>query len=62
MKYNKKISARLNINKEHFEKYIILKEFNQKFNTTIKDFDIKELDKRKRYRKWRIKFFNENGI
>ena len=44
MKYNKKILFRLNINKEHFQKYIILKEFNQKFNTNIEDFDIKELD------------------
>ena len=44
IKYNKKILGRLNINKEHFDNYIKLKEFNNKYYTNIEDIDIKELN------------------
>ena len=44
IKYNKRILIRLNINKEQFENYIILKEFNEKYNTNIEDIDIKQLN------------------
>ena len=44
IKYNKRISFKLNINKEDFEIYIILKEYNKKYNTNIDDIDSKELD------------------
>ena len=44
IKYNKRILIRLNINKEQFENYIILKEFNKKYNTNIEDIDIKQLN------------------
>ena len=44
IKYNKRILIRLNINKEQFENYIILKEFNEKYNTDIEDIDIKQLN------------------
>ena len=41
IKYNKRIMVKLNINKEDFEIYITLKEFNNKYNTNIKDIDTK---------------------
>ena len=44
IKYNKRIIVKLNINKEDFEIYIMLKELNNKYNTNIKDLDIKELN------------------
>ena len=44
IKYNKKILARLNINKEHFDNYIKLNEFNNKYNTNIEDINNKELN------------------
>ena len=44
IKYNKKILNRLDINKEHFENYIALKEFNNKYDINIEDIDIKELN------------------
>ena len=44
IKYNKIIKAKLNINKEDFEIYITLKEFNNKYKTIIKDIDIRELN------------------
>ena len=43
LKYNKRILYRLNINKEDFEIYKTLKEFNNKYKTNIEDIDIKEL-------------------
>ena len=43
-KYNKKIIKRLNIQKEDFEQFILLKEMNLKLNLDIKDTDIKELN------------------
>ena len=46
LKYNKKIMNKLNINKEDFEQFILLKEMNLKFSLDIKDIDIKELDLR----------------
>ena len=49
IKYNKRILVRLNINKEEFEIYIGLKEFNNKYNTNIEDIDEKELNLSKRY-------------
>ena len=49
IKYNKNIMVKLNINKEDFEIYITLKEFNNKYNTNIKDIDIKGLDLSERY-------------
>ena len=48
IKYNKKIKDKLNLNKEDFETYITLKEFNIKYNTNIEDIDIKELNLCKR--------------
>jgi len=44
IKYNKRIKAKLNINKEDFEIYITLKEFNNKYKTNIEDIDIRELN------------------
>ena len=44
IKYNKIIKAKLNINKEDFEIYITLKEFNIKYKTNIEDIDIRELN------------------
>ena len=49
IKYNKRILIRLNINKEQFENYIILEEFNKKYNTNIEDIDIKQLNLRYKY-------------
>ena len=43
-KYNKKMINKLNIEKEDFEQFILLKEMNLKFNLDIKDIDIKELN------------------
>ena len=43
-KYNKKMINKLNIKKEDFEQFILLKEMNLKFNLDIKDIDIKELN------------------
>ena len=48
IKYNKRILARLKINKKHFENYIRLKEFNNNYNTNIEDIDIKELNLEKK--------------
>ena len=44
IKYNKRIKIKLDINKEDFETYITLKEFNVKYNTNIQDIDIKTLN------------------
>ena len=44
IKYNKRVMIKLDINKEDFETYITLKEFNVKYNTNIQDIDIKTLD------------------
>ena len=44
IKYNKIIKAKLNINKEDFEIYITLKEFNIKYKTNIEDIDIREIN------------------
>ena len=49
IKYNKRIKLKLNINKEDFEIYITLKEFNNKYNTNIEDIDIKVLNLSERY-------------
>ena len=49
IKYNKIIKAKLNINKEDFEIYIALKDFNDKYETNIEDIDIKELNLNKEY-------------
>ena len=43
-KKNKKMMNKLNIKKEDFEQFLILKEINLKFNLDIKDIDIKELN------------------
>ena len=48
IKYNKIIKAKLNINKEDFEIYITLNEFNNKYKTNIGDIDIKELNLREK--------------
>ena len=40
---------KLHINKEDFETYITLKEFNVKYNTNIQDIDIKTLNLSGRY-------------
>ena len=49
IKYNKRIKIKLNINKEDFEVYTTLKDFNNKYNINIEDIDIKELNLSKRY-------------
>ena len=43
-KYNKKMINKLNIEKEDFEQFKLLKEMNLKFNLDIKDIEIKELN------------------
>ena len=43
-KQNKITLNKLNITKEDFEQFILLKEMNLKFNLEIKDIDIKELN------------------
>ena len=43
LKYNKKMMNKLNIEKEDFEQFILLKEMNLKFNLDIKDIDIEKL-------------------
>ena len=48
VKYNKILINKLNIKKEDFENFKLLKEMNQKFNLDIKDIDIKELNLRNR--------------
>ena len=42
-KYNKKMIKKLNIKKEDFEQFILLKEMNIKFKLNIKDIDINKL-------------------
>ena len=49
IKYNKRIKAKLNINKEDFEIYMTLKEFNNKYKTNIEDIDIRELNLSEKY-------------
>ena len=49
IKYNKIIKAKLNINKEDFEIYITLKEFNNEYKTNIEDIDIRELNFKGKY-------------
>ena len=44
IKHNKRVMNKLDINKEDFETYITLKEFNVKYNTNIQDIDIKTLN------------------
>ena len=44
IKHNKRVMIKLDINKEDFETYITLKEFNVKYNTNIQDIDIKTLN------------------
>ena len=44
LKYNKKMRNKLNLKKEDFEEFILLKEMNLRFNLDIKDIDIKELN------------------
>ena len=49
IKYNKRTMVKLNINKEDFDIYITLKEYNTKYKTNIEDIDIKELNLSNRY-------------
>ena len=42
--YNKKILDRLNIKKNDFKIYEMLKEFNEEYNLNVDDIDNKELD------------------
>ena len=42
LKYNKKMRNKLNIAKEDYEQFILLKEMNLKFNLNIKDIDNKK--------------------
>ena len=44
VKYNKILINKLNITKEDFENFKLLKEMNVKFNLDIKDIEIKELN------------------
>ena len=43
VKYNKILINKLNITKEDFEQFKLLKEMNKKFNLDIKDIEIEEL-------------------
>ena len=43
IKHNKKLLNKLNISKKTFEKYILLKELNEKYKVNIQDIDIKIL-------------------
>ena len=49
IKYNKRITKRLDINKEYFERFARLKKFNIKFNQNIEDTDIEELNLSQKY-------------
>ena len=49
LKYNKKIMNKLNINKENFESYYPLKNFNNKYEINIENIDINELNLNGRY-------------
>ena len=42
-KINKSLLNRLNISKKDFQIYQELKDFNSKYNTTLKDIDIKKI-------------------
>ena len=44
IKYNKRLTIKLDITKQDFEIYVNLKEFSNKYNTNIKDIDKRELD------------------
>ena len=44
IKYNKILINKLNITKEDFEQFKLLKEMNKKFHLDIKDIEIKELN------------------
>ena len=48
LKYNKKMRNKLNLIKEDFEEFILLKEMNLRFNLDIKDIDIKEINLEKK--------------
>ena len=48
VKYNKILINKLNITKEDFENFKLLKDMNNKFNLDIKDIEIKELNLEKR--------------
>ena len=43
VKYNKKLLERLNMSLEDYKEYEILEEFNTKYKTNFKEFDIKTL-------------------
>ena len=45
-KYNNKMLNKLNITKEDFEQFILIKEMNMKFNLNVKDIDIEDLNLR----------------
>ncbi len=44
VKYNKNVQKRLNIYKEDYEKFVIIKEFNTKYNLNLNDIDEKVID------------------
>ena len=44
IKYNKRIKVKLKINKNDFEIYATLKEFNDKYNSNIEDIDNKDIN------------------
>ena len=44
LKYNKNILSKINITKEDFKAYELLKEFNQKYNLEIEDNDVEALN------------------
>ena len=56
VKHNKKLMNLLNIKKEDFKDFIILKEISEELNTTIKDIEITKLDlSYKRLSKYKLK-------
>ena len=48
IKYNKRMYNILNINKDLFQQFIFLKEYNDKYKRNIEDIDIQKLDLYKR--------------
>ena len=59
-KYNKRISSKLNKTKQDFEIYILLNEFNKKYNLNIDDIGKKEINlKGKNIKDKGLKYLNK---
>ena len=49
VRYSNKYKQKLNLTKKDFEQYILLKEFNDKFNAKVDDINYMELNIRGKY-------------